>query len=112
MEAIRALRCSRAADEEGFQAELFKLGASVLGSYLLTLFNRVVCTRFPDSWSRHHVYPIHKSGPIFDLGNYRTIMIGHTFAKLYLTALNTMLSSELNRRGCRVRGQAGFRENY
>ena len=104
MEAIRSLKCSREADEEGFQEELFKLGASVLGSYLPTLFNRVVCTGFPDSWSRHVFYPIHKSGPVSDPRNYRTIMIGHTFAKLYATALNTMLSSELDRWGCRVRG--------
>ena len=102
------MRCSRAADEEGFQAELFKLGASVLGSYLPKLFNRVVCTGFPDSWSRHVIYPIHKSGPASDPTNYRTIMIGHTFAKLYATALNTMLSSELDRRGCRAKGQANF----
>ena len=39
-------------------------------------------------------------------------MIGHTFAKLYATALNTMLSSELDRRGCMARGQVRFRANY
>ena len=39
-------------------------------------------------------------------------MIGHTFAKLYATALNTMLSNELDRRGCRAKGQAGFRADY
>lgn len=111
-EAIRSMRCNRGADEEGFQAELFKLGALVLGSYLPTLFNRVVCTGFPSSWLRHVIYPIYKSRPISDPGNYRTIMIEHTFAKLYATALDTMLSSELDKRGCRERGQAGFRANY
>ena len=39
-------------------------------------------------------------------------MIGHTFAKLYATSLNAMLSRELDRKGCRARGQAGFRANY
>ena len=102
------MKCSRAADEEGFQAELFKFGASVLGPYLSILFNRVIHTGFPVSWSRHLIHPIHKTGPVSDPGNYRTIMIGHTFAKLYATALNTMLSVELDRIGCRARGQAGF----
>ena len=48
-EAIRSMKCSRAADEEGFQAELFKFGASVLGPYLSILFNRVIHTGFPIS---------------------------------------------------------------
>lgn len=106
------MRCNRAANEEGFQSELFKFGASVSGPYLSTLFNRVVCTGFPIYWSRHLIYPIHKTGLVFDPSNYRTIMIGHMFAKLYATALNAMLSRELDRRGCRARGQAGFRANY
>lgn len=58
------------------------------------------------------IYPIHKFGPVSDPGNYQTIMIGHTFAKLYATALNTMLSSEIDRRGCRAKEQAGFQADY
>lgn len=106
------MKCSRAADEEGFQAELFKFDASLLGLYLSTLFNRVIHTKFPNSWSRHLIYPIHKNGPIFNPGNYRTIMIGHAFAKLYATTLNAMLFGDLDRKGCRARGQAGFRADY
>ena len=102
------MKCSRAADEEGFQAELFKFGSSILGPYLSILFNRVIHTGFPVSWSRHLIHPIHKTGPISDPGNYKTIMIGHTFAKLYATALNNMLSAKLDKISCRARGQAGF----
>ena len=39
-------------------------------------------------------------------------MIGHTFAKLYATTLNTILPSELDKRNCRTKGQAGFRTDY
>ena len=35
-------------------------------------------------------------------------MIGHAFAKLYAIALNNMLSAELDKIGCRARGQVGF----
>ena len=104
--------CSHAADEEGFQAELFNFGALVLGPYLFILFNRVIHTGFPTSWSRHLIFPIHKTGPVSDPGNYKTIMIGHTFAKLYVTTLNATLSVELDRKGCRARGQVGFQTDY
>ncbi len=106
------MKCSHVADEEGFQAKLFKFGASVLGPYLSILFNRVIHTRFSSSWSRPLIFPIHKTDPVSDPGNYRTIMIGHTFAKLYVTTLNAMLSVELNRIGCRARGQASFQADY
>ena len=39
-------------------------------------------------------------------------MIGHTFSKIYATNLNTILSSDLNRRNCKAKGQAGFKEDY
>jgi len=38
-------------------------------------------------------------------------MIGHIFAKLYAIVLNAMLSSEVDKKGCRARGMAGFRTN-
>ncbi|MCO5578435.1 hypothetical protein L7F22_032277 [Adiantum nelumboides] len=34
-------------------------------------------------WTMHPIVPIHNSRDPLDLGNYRTIMIGHTLAKLY-----------------------------
>ena len=34
------------------------------------------------------------------------------FAKLYMTALNVVLSSELDRKGCRARGKTSFRADF
>lgn len=100
------------ANEEGFQVELFKLDTMILGPYLSILFNRVICFGFLKSWSRHVIHPIHKSSLTSDPINYRTIMIGHTFSKLYATTLINILSSELNMRNCRAKGQAGFKVDY
>jgi hypothetical protein len=61
-----------------------------LCSFLTELFNKVVSTGFPSSWSRHVIHPIHKSGPTFDPNNYKTIMIGCTFSKIYVTILREM----------------------
>ncbi len=90
-EAVRVIHSSRTPNEEGFQVEFFKLGISVLGPFLTVLFNLVVCVNFPDSWSWHIIYLIHKSRLASNPKNYKTIMVGHTFAKLYATVLNRYL---------------------
>ena len=89
---------SKAADEDGFQAEFFKHGLRALVPYLVDLFNHVVCTGFPSTWSQHIIHLIHKSGPSLDPNNYRTIMVGHTFSKLYATSLHLQISKELEQK--------------
>ena len=105
-EAIWAMNSSNAADEEGYQAEFFKHDLRALVSYLVDLFNHVVREGFPPVWSHHIIYPIHKSGSTSDPNNYRTIMVGHMFSKLYDTVLHKKLSSDLEQRNLRARGQA------
>lgn len=73
-----------------------------LVSYLVGLFNHVVRTCFPFAWSHHTIHLIHKSGPRSDPNNYRMIMVGHTFSKLYATILHMRLPNELDW------GQAGW----
>ena len=58
------------------------------------------------------IYPIHKTGPTSDLNNYKTIMVGHTFSKLYATTLHKGLSSFLEQKHLRAKGQAGFRPDH
>jgi hypothetical protein len=108
-EAIWVMNNNKAADEEGYQAEFFKHGFCALVSYLADLFNHVVREGFPPTWSHHIIHPIHKSGSSSNPNNYRTIMVGHTFSKLYAIVLHRKLSSDLEQRQLRARGQAGFR---
>lgn len=89
------MNSSRAADEEGFEAQFFKHGLRPLVGYLVDLFNQVVQDGFPNGWSHHINYPIHKSRPTSDPNNYKTIMVGHIFSKLYATALQKTLSNFL-----------------
>jgi len=103
---------NKAADEEGLQAEFLKHGVWSLDSYITHLSNQGVCSKFPPSWTQHSINPIHKSGSSSHPNNYRTIMVGHTFSKLYAVVLHQWLSEELERRHLRARGQAGFRPDY
>jgi hypothetical protein len=107
-EAIWVMNNNKAADEEGFHAEFFKHGLRALVSHLADLFHHVVRIGFPSTWSHHIIHLIHKSRPSLDPNNYKTIMVGHTFSKLYATALHKKHSIELERRHLRVKGQARF----
>ncbi|RUU23914.1 reverse transcriptase domain-containing protein, partial [Mesorhizobium sp. M6A.T.Ce.TU.016.01.1.1] len=75
------------------------------------LFNEVVCSRFPRTWPQHVIHPIHKIGDTVDPNNYKTIMIGHTLAKLYATTIDIYLSDWLESAGIRA-GQVGFRKEH
>jgi hypothetical protein len=99
---------NKATDEEDFQEEFFKHGIRALVSHLDDLFNHVVRTSFPLAWSHHIIHSIHKSGPNSDPNNYMTIMVGHTFSKLYAMTLHRKLSSELEHRHLRAKGHVGF----
>ena len=58
----------------------------------------------PAEWTMHTIIPIHKSGDPLDPGTYRTIMIGHTLAKLYGAVLEAELSSYAEREDLRAPG--------
>ena len=103
---------NKSTDEEGYQAEFFKHGLRVLVSYLVDLFNHVVREGFPPVWSHHITHLIHKSGATSDPNNYRTIMVGHTFSKLYATILHMKLSNDFEQRNLRACGQAGSRPTH
>lgn len=94
---------SKATNKEGFQAELFKHVLHALDDHLVDLFNHVFHTCFPLTLSHHTIHLIDKSGSNIDPNNYKNIMIGHMFSKLYATALHLMLSKEFEWRHPRAR---------
>ena len=66
----------------------------------------------PVEWTMQTIVSIHKVGDQLDPSNYRTIMIGHTLAKLYGAVLEAELSSYAEHEGLRAPGQAGFRRAF
>ena len=57
------------------------------------LFNEVGCYRFPKARTLNTIAPIHKAGDPMDLGNYRSIMIGHVKSKIYASVLDGEVSA-------------------
>ena len=87
-------------------------GFRSLDSHIADLFNHVVCSGFPHSGTRHIIHPIHKLGNSSDPNNYRTIMVGHTFSKLYATTLHQRLIDDLESHHLRAKGQVDFQPDY
>ncbi|MCO5568996.1 hypothetical protein L7F22_022701 [Adiantum nelumboides] len=104
--AIRRLQHGRSADHTGLQSEHLIYAADTLSPLLARLFNRALVEGLRDEWTMHTIVPIHKSGDTLDPGNYRTIMIGHTLAKLYGAVLEAELSTHAEAAGIRAPGQA------
>ena len=63
--------------------EHFIYARDILLPLLAHIFNRAVREGFPARWTEHIIVPIHKREKPMLPGNYRTIMIGHYFAKVY-----------------------------
>jgi len=103
---------NKATYEEGFLVDLFKHDLCALVSHQEDLFNHVACIGFPLAWSHHIIPVIHKSGPSVNPNNYRTIMVGHTFLKLYVTTLHMKFSCEIENRHLRSRGQTRFHPGH
>ena len=98
-------------DCEGLQSKFLKFGVDFLVFSFLDLFNIVVCLGFPPL-SKHIIHPILKPGDNFYRNNYKTLIIRHTFAKLYVTVLDISLLGYFKRDKLEVEGQVGCRHSY
>ena len=59
-----------------------------------------------------HYSPNSQDQDTVDLGNYRTIMIGHVLAKLYGAILEVELNARAEVEGLRAPEQTGFRRGF
>ncbi|KAH7440397.1 hypothetical protein KP509_04G105200 [Ceratopteris richardii] len=109
--AIDRMRTGRAYDHDGLVAEHSIHARDMLMEVLVVLFNRAMCEGLPETWRLSTIVPIFKAGDPMEPGNYRTIMVGHTLARLYVSILEQHLSNWAEGEGMRAKGQAGFRRD-
>lgn len=94
-------------------AVLVKAGRGALTPVLASLFTAVLRSGcYPPDWALGAITSIHKKGDVTDPNNYRGITVGHVLAKLYAIVVNARLTTWLETRGLRAKGQAGFRQGY
>ena len=110
--AIDKMKTRRSYDHEGLVVEHLMHAKDILTGFISMMFNRALSEDFPDTLSRSTIVPIFKVGDPMMLGNYCTIMVGHTLAKLYASILEQQLSRWAERACKRAPGQAGFKKGF
>lgn len=95
-------------DLDGLSIKLLKWGVDAIGSILIKVLENASIYVISSTWFIQKVFPIHKSMSKDLVTNYRNIMMGSFFAKLFGKLVQSKLSTwaEFCRR--RARFQAGF----
>ena len=109
---IKKLQHRKSMDHTGLRAEHIIYARECLAPLLTLIFNRALAEGFPPQWAMNTVAPIHKGGDPMDPNTYRTIMIGHTLAKLYGAVMEAELSDYMETLSLRAPEQAGFRRAF
>lgn len=85
--------------------------SSVLVKPLSYLFNRLLSSGcFPSFWKRSFVIPLHKTGNISEVNNYRPISKMSTIPKLFKALITVKLSALM--KNCLSNCQHGFRSKH
>ena len=84
---MKELANHKAGDIHGLKPKLLKWVANDLSEPITKLFNLVAKEGFPASWTINMIQLIFKFGERLCLGNYKTVMLGTLFGKLYGYAL-------------------------
>ncbi len=112
VDAIKKLKWGKATGLDGVKAEFVIDGCDALLRILQTLFNKLLSEGFCSSLAVGIIHALFKSGDASSVDNYKGITVGLVIVKLFAMVLESRLSSWVERKGIRARGQAGFRQDY
>jgi hypothetical protein len=98
----------RAVGQDGIPSELLKYGNRNLHTQIAHNFTKILHQlQYPKEWKRGQIIALFKKGDKMDAGNYRTITINSSLAKLYSTVLTQRLQQYVDNQLCDA--QFGFR---
>jgi hypothetical protein len=111
--ALKALKCGKAAGPDGFISELYKYAPPSVVGFLTKYFNKLFDQgSFPDIWTESVIQPIYKKGDNGLPDNYRGISLLNIGSKLYSYILNKRLTEWAEQNRVINETQAGFRQSY
>ena len=94
-------------------ARLLKLAAPYIAEDITFICNKSIASScFPDKWKEAKVSPLHKSGPLEDINNYRPISILPVLSKVLERHVSDSLTKYLNEDDLLHKTQSGFRTNH
>jgi len=108
LNGVKFLENGKAKDIEEYQAEILKIGGTVLVPHIHKLFNVVVTQGFLIPLTQSVIIPIFKSSDKNNPSNYRTMMISPLLAKLYGIILEKKITVWRESERKQAKGQGGF----
>ena len=107
---LSSLSPTKASGLDRLPAKLIKLASPYITKSLTIIFNRSLSTGiFPCEWKIARVIPIYKSGPKFNMDNYRPISIISVIAKTMEKLAHNQIYSSLQSANILTNSQHGFR---
>ena len=96
--AITDLPAKSSHGEDDIISRMLRLSSDAISPYLATLFNASLDANiFPDAWKTAVVTPLYKKGDIYDMNNYRPILLlnllGKIFEKIICVQISTYLEN-------------------
>jgi hypothetical protein len=90
---IKNLSNNKAPGIDGIKNEMLKCCSTIILPYLLELFNSILekgC--YPTDWCKAIIMPLHKSGSVSNVDNYRGISLLSTISQIFTGIVNNRLS--------------------
>ena len=107
--AINKLKCNKTPGPDGILSEYLFCLHNIAAPTLLRLFNKMFCNNiYPTVWTQNYLKPVFKHGKISEPGNYRGLVIGSIFSKLYSFILLERLNKYLEMKKLISNNQIGF----
>ncbi len=109
---MRKLKRNKSAGLNGIKAEFLLDAGDMLHVPLKIMFNKLLQQGYSTGLFTGVIHALHKGGDALQFENYRGITVGPVLAKVFAMILKARLSSWVEKRGLRARGQASFRKNF
>ena len=110
---LRGIDESKSAGPDGIPGGLIKNGAHVLAPVLQVLISNIVSkSRYPESLKTSLLYPVHKSGSVQDMSNFRPISLLPVINRIIEKLLVDQIYSSIENRGLLSSRQFGFRRGH
>ena len=87
-------------------------GAPTILPFLVSFFNEILKSHYPENWCKGIITPIHKQGEIDNPDNYRGITINSCLRKLFNLLLTKCLTAFTNDNQILKYNQIRFRKNF
>ena len=104
---------SKATGTDNIGARLLKLAAPCIANDITFICNNSINSScFPDKWKEAKVSPLHKSGPLEEINNYRPISVLPVLSKVLERHVSDSLTAYLNENDLLHKTQSGFRSHH